>query len=74
LPFGRYGGGWGSMGLATDDLWDVSRRGIAELHIDWRMERTYLSLRGAKPKLSKKWATVTPKVTWDPKTSKAKSL
>ena len=26
--------GWGLMGLMANDLWDVSRRGIAKLHVD----------------------------------------
>ena len=33
LPSDRCGGGRGLTGLTADDLWDVSRRGIAELHV-----------------------------------------
>jgi hypothetical protein len=35
LPSDHCGGGRGPTGLTADDLWDVSRRGIAELHIIW---------------------------------------
>jgi hypothetical protein len=34
LPSDRCGGGRGPTGLTTDDLWDISQRGTAELHID----------------------------------------
>ena len=32
------------MGLTANDLWDVSRRGIAKLHIDWGGYRVLLKL------------------------------
>ena len=32
------------MGLMADDLWDVSRRGTAELHVDWEGYRAPLEL------------------------------
>ena len=32
------------MGLMADDLWDVSRRGTAELHVDWGGYRAPLEL------------------------------
>ena len=32
------------MGLMADDLWDVSRRGTAELHVDWEGYRVPLEL------------------------------
>jgi hypothetical protein len=35
MPFGYCGGNWGPTGLTADDLWDVSRRGTAEVHVDW---------------------------------------
>ena len=30
--------------MTTDDLWDVSRRGTAELHVDWGGYRVPLEL------------------------------
>ena len=32
------------MGLTADDLWDVSRRGTVELHVDWGEYRVLLKL------------------------------
>jgi len=44
LPSDRCGGDRGPMHLTTDDLWDVSRRGIAKLHVDWGGYRVPLKL------------------------------
>jgi hypothetical protein len=32
------------MSLTTDDLWDISRRGIAKLHVDYGGYRILLEL------------------------------
>ena len=44
MPFDRCGGGQGPTGLTANDLWDVSRRGTAELHINWEGYRVPLEL------------------------------
>ena len=44
MPSDRCGGGQGPTGLTADDSWDVFRRGIAELHVDWVGYRVPLEL------------------------------
>ena len=44
MPFGYCGGGWGPTGLMANDLWDISQRGTAKLHIDWGGNQVPLEL------------------------------
>jgi len=37
LPSNRYGGCQGPTGLMGNDLWDVSREGIAKLHVSLKL-------------------------------------